>query len=441
MKKCVLILGAGLSGLSAAVHLILKGYQVTILEKRPYAGGRTFSFSKNFWPYPIDNGPHVLLGCYTALLELLEIVGSSNKLEAQSKLTIPYLQPNSNPVSLKTASFPAPFHFLFAILKFPLLNFKEKLSIVKIFLNVQKIEEDLTFDQMTAEEWLIKVKQEKQIMDVFWSPLILATLNTTPNKVSFLQLVRVLKIGFLQGKKESRMILMPEGLSEALINPTIYWLIQHKCEIKYRQVVKKLKFDNGKITNVITSQQTHIKFDFLISALPFKPFTGILHESNVPQNISLNNIESFETNAIMNYHFWYEGRLIVEPFAAFLNCTSQWLFVQKTNKGLTHYTIIVSGANEYLKKSKEEMMVLFQSDLQNTFSGFDPDKIKQHYLTIEKNATLHCLTDVEINRPESGHYFDNLFLAGDWTKTGLPPTMESAVLSGKTVAGKIDKLV
>jgi len=436
MKKRVLILGAGLSGLSAAVHLILKGYQVTILEKRPFAGGRIFSFFKEFWPFPIDNGPHVMLGCYESMLELLKIVNGGKQLDYQSKLLVPYCLQNGQMEYLKAASLPSPFHLLFGLFRFPLLNMPEKLSISRVFVKIFLIQESEDMDKISNQQWFEEQKQNENSIAVFWRPLTLATLNAEPGQVSFLQLFRVLKIGFLQGKKESRMILIPNGLTQTIINPILDWLKKNGCQIKYRNSVTQFII-NERIEKVRTTKEIFDNFNLVISALPLIVFTNLIKNSDIKDLNEFDGLNNLQTSAIMNFHFWYKGKLIQEQFTAIHNSVSQWLFVHQTEGQVTHYSIVVSGANDFLSKSKDEMFEIFTSELKEIFPQFHLKKLKHHYLTIEKNATLLCQPEIENCRLNVGPNWKNLFLTGDWTNTGLPPTMESAVRSGKIVAEKI----
>ncbi len=152
---------------------------------------------------------------------------------------------------------------------------------------------------------------------------------------------------------------------------------------------------------------------------------------------NLSCIKKFKSGAIINFHFWYQGKLMNEFFAALQNLNSQWLFANRINKNTIHYTIVVSGADNLLSESKEKIIETFFSDLKATFPRFKPENVEHFSLTIEKNATLMCMPTIENKRPDTGPYLDNLFLAGDWSQTGLPPTMESAVLSGKLAAERV----
>ena len=437
MKKQVLILGAGLSGLSSAVHLVSNGFKVTILEKRHFAGGRTFSFSQKFWPYLIDNGPHVMLGCYKTMIELLKITGGEKDLKSQLKLTVPFYQPNQKVAVLKASPLPAPLDMLFGVLGFKLLKWQQKISVIRIFFHLDKLTESEDMDLLSATDWLTANHQDAGIIDLFWRPLILATLNANPDQVSFLQLFRILKIGFLSGKENSRMIFFPEGLTGTLINPALEWLKERGCKIEYRHKVESLHISNNRIKEVKTSRTSYDSFDCLICALPFGSLKELLIRSDLLVRSNLNRIKNFKSGAIINFHFWYQGKLMDEPFAAFQNLTHQWLFVNRTIKNTTHYTIVVSGAENLLSQSKQKIIETFFSDLKVTFPRFNPENVEHFSLATEKNATLICTPNVEKERPDTGPYLSNLFLAGDWTQTGLPPTMESAALSGKLAAGRI----
>ncbi|MCH8126931.1 FAD-dependent oxidoreductase [candidate division KSB1 bacterium] len=438
--KTVLVLGSGLAGLTTAVHLSEKGFKVTILEKRPFAGGRTYSFTRDFWPEKIDNGPHVMLGCYSALLELLDLVGSVHLLDPQLKLNIQYLFPGAKSTSLSASSLPAPFHFLSGLVRFSAFNWRQKWNLAKAFFKIAFMSEHDSLDELTAIEWLNKNSQDEHSVQLFWRPMVLATLNEEPENVSFLQLFRVLKLGFLKGKNASRMILIPRGLTETLIEPSIHWLEKRSCKLLYNHRVDEIKFEEecNKIT-VETNKGLFKEFDYWVSALPFNQIIPLLKNSKIKLK-NVIKIESFFGNAILNLHFWYPERLISESFASLHEVQSQWLFVNQRCQNLIHHTLVISSADQLLEQqSKDQLSRILLEELKLIFSEFDPDKIKKYYLVVENNATLVCSPNVEKLRPKPGEIFDRFYIAGDWTQTGLPPTMESAVRSGKMVAEEIEK--
>lgn len=428
----VLVLGAGLTGLSTAIYLTQKGFQVTILERRPYAGGRTYSFTQDFWPFPIDNGPHVMLGCYTELLELLDLVGGGKKLDPQSKLNVQYLFSNGETANLSASGLPAPFHLLSGLLKFSPLRWKQQWNITRAFLIIRFQTEQIAFDGQTAMEWLVNNGQDKHSITVFWRPLVLATLNEQPENVSFLQLFRVLKLGFLRGKDASRIILLPLGLTSTLIEPIINWLVQRNCRLLYNHKIQQIHFNNDhdKIT-IETNKEVFTDYDFVISAIPFNQLISSTPELTMKLGLQR---ENFNGNAILNLHFWYPLRLIPQSFACLLDIQSQWIFINQSNDELYHHTLVISGADSLLEQnSKDQLTKKLFDELILIIPGFDKDKITKSYLVVENNATLVCKPNIERLRPLPGKVTGNFYVAGDWTKTGLPPTMESAVRSGKMV--------
>ena len=436
--KTVLVLGSGLAGLSTAVHLTQKGFKVTILEKRPFAGGRTYSFTRDFWPHRIDNGPHVMLGCYTALLELLDLVDGESNVDPQPKMTIQYLFPGEKSARLSASGLPAPFHFLSGLVGFSAIDWRQKWNLAKAFFKIQQFSEQLIFDTFTAIEWLEKNDQDEQAIQVFWRPLVLATLNEQPENVSFLQLFRVLKLGFLQGKDASRIILIPHGLTSTLIEPTIQWLEKQNCRLLYNHRILEIRIADGNDKIFVETNKGSFKdFSTIISALPFNQLGSLLPkslQSNFPA------IENYTGNAILNLHFWYPIKLISDSFASLHKIQSQWLFVNQSSSDSFHHTLVISSADQLLEnQSKVHLTRILLDELKLIFPEFDPDKIENTYLVVENNATLVCRPNVEILRPNPGKVTHGFYIAGDWTRTGLPPTMESAVRSGKMVVEELMK--
>ena len=434
MKK-VLILGAGISGLVAAVHLVRAGFRVKILEKRPYAGGRAYSFRKNFWPGPIDNGPHVMLGAYTRLLEYLKLVGAGERLHRPERFHIPFFAADGQRAALREAELPAPLHLGAGLWRFGLLGGRDRAGILRAFLKVRFAGENPALDSLTAEAWLRRLGQTQRSNAVFWRPLVLATLNAEPEEVSALQLCRVLRLGFLAGREKSRLITLPEGLTATLIDPGVRWLQSRGVEFCFRCGVRKMRSEKDRIVAVETAAEEIRDFEIVLSALP----PHVLRQV-VPRDSSFAEQArgwQFQTQPILNLHFWLPLPLLREEYAALLGTTGQWLFRQGEANGLVHHAVVVSGGKKWLAEDRAAVVQRLFRELQELFPGFDVHQVVRHYLVIEKHATVLCSPGAERRRPLPGPLRGNLFLAGDWTHTGLPPTLESAARSGAMAAQAI----
>lgn len=438
MGKSVLILGAGLAGLSAAVYLTRAGHRVIVLEKRPFAGGRTFSFKREFWSHDIDNGPHLMLGCYETLLELLDITGGRELLDVREGLRIPFLFPGGDIATLADSNLPAPFHLIRGLYGFSALTPKQKYAIARAFIKVRMMAETEELDRVTSYDWLVGQRQDETTRAVFWRPLVLATLNENPETVSFLQLFRVLKLGFLAGRDAARLILISKGLSNTLIRPCESWLKDKGSSILFGYRVEGMEpEEKTKRVIVQTNKKRFEHYDAVVCALPFSQLKTICAKSTLGSLIQF-DFESMVGNAIINLHFWYPERLVAEPMANLQGIRSHWIFVQESSHELVHHVLVISGADELLREaSKEGLAELLLEELPIIFPGFSMNLVEHRYLVVEKDATLICRPDMERLRPSPGKILSAFYIAGDWTRTGLPPTMESAVRSGKMVAEKI----
>ena len=433
MKRRVLILGSGISGLVAAVHLVRAGFRVTLLEKRPFAGGRTYSFRKPFWPFSIDNGPHVMLGAYTALLDFLKLVGGQHLVRGQKRLRIPYLLPGGKKSELRAAGLPAPLHLAAGLWRFPLLDRPAKLALTRAFFQITRLGDSLQLDEITAADWLKKAEQPELAERIFWRPLVLATLNAEPEQVSFLQLFRVLKLGFLAGKAESRIFTFPAGLTPTLIEPALRWLEKNGGSIYCRRGVQRLQFSGERVTAVETAHGRLKDFGAVISALPAHALADLFRRSSGPGPEWADQI-AFTSQPILNLHFWLPEPLLADSFAALVGIRGQWLFRSRERKGQVHHTLVVSGAGQLLTEPRERLIAGLLDELKGIFPKFRRESVQKHYLVIEKRATILSSPGVEALRPPPGKFAGNFFLAGDWTRTGLPPTMESAARSGLMAA-------
>ena len=425
MKKC-LIIGGGLAGLTAASILSSKNYSVTVLESSPKLGGRAYSFKDPESNSDIDNGQHILMGCYRETLSFLKLTGAENNFSYQKYLELSFLSEERIIYRLKADRFFYPFNLLLAVTGYNALTPGEKISFISFVIKLPLISKRDLANQ-NAGNWLRLNHQSFNSTRMFWEILCAAALNTSLDKASALLFHTVLLEIFFTGNRSSTIILPKKGLTESIIEPAENFIKKNNGIIIKSETVKKFIIKNGLIVSVQSQNFSIDDYDYVISAVPLFSLQKISGYKDLGLKSEL------EYSAIVNVHIWSEDILINQNFMGFLNSPLHWIF-RKDN----HYNIVISDADYLVDKTNTEIYNFVIMEL-SKFINFDPADIKSFKVVKEKRATFVPSGSALKQRPGTITNVKNLFLAGDWLDTGLPATIESAVKSGSMAAESILK--
>ncbi|MCX8104560.1 MAG: hydroxysqualene dehydroxylase HpnE [Ignavibacterium album] len=423
MKK-VIIIGGGLAGLSAAVHLSKNKFKVTLLEATPKLGGRAYSFFDEKTNTEIDNGQHILMGCYTDTINFLKIINAYKFLNIQKNLEINYLSRNKSHFRLKTTDISYPFNLLFGLLSFKELNLKEKISLLKFFIKINFTDSEKLYG-MTVQEWLKKEKQSDKAIRIFWEIISIGALNTSTEKASAKIFCDILKEIFWKDKFSSKIIIPALPLSKTLCEPASDFIKSNDGEIRLSEKCIEFVVDKNRIEKVITDKNVYEDFDFVVSAVPFYALEKIIDTS------FLDKQPEFHYSSILNIHLRIKENFLQEDFYAFYDSELHWLFNKRT-----HWNIVISNADKFMQMNNEEIFNLVFTELKK-FIAISDDDILLYKIIKEKRATFIPDDFTLKHRPSTETKVKNLFIAGDWVDTKLPATIESAVRSGRIAAEKI----
>lgn len=420
MKKC-LVLGGGFAGLTSAVYLSKAGFKVELIEASPKLGGRAYSYVDPETGTEIDNGQHILMGCYKETLNFFKLIGALDKLEFQKNLSINFLRENNNQIQLSASKFPYPFNLLFALLNYKAITFSERLLMVKFFLKLP-FNADKGLEKMTVAVWLEKENQNESIRKAFWDFLSIGALNTSPDKASAKVFSGILKEIFLRGNKAAIIILPGAGLSGTYCTNAQNFIEEKSGVISLSEKVEELIVENNKIVKVKTGKREISDYDFVISAIPHYALEKIIATSGHFKNPDL------KYSSILSVHIWLNQNNIPKTFYGLIGSQIHWLF----NHG-SHLTLVISDAGRFMKFSKEEIFDITCEEL-NKFLMINRKEIISYKVIKEKRATFIPSIEITGNRSGTETKISNFFLAGDWIETGLPSTIESAVKSGRMAA-------
>lgn len=423
MKKC-LIIGGGISGLTAASYLSSKQVKVTLLESSPKLGGRTYSFFDENTQTTLDNGQHILMGCYNETLALLNLVQARDNFLYQQNLRIEFLKEGSTNVSLDASKYIYPYNLLAALLRLRVFGKPDKFLLLK-FLSVLPFVSKKRLEKQTVEEWLIASDQTENLIKNFWEIICIGALNANLNKASALMFYEVITQIFFRGNFASTIILPKYGLSESLIDPARNFIVQNGGEIILSSKVEELILKRNKVYSVVTREAGLSDFDFVISAIPVYALEKIIDL----KYLSIQN--QFEQSTILNIHLWIDKLDLKEKFYGFLDSPLHWIFVKDN-----HFNVVISDANYLANWEQDELLKMVINEL-NRFFPIDKNDVKTFKVIKEKRATFIPDNKTEKLRPKAETSIENLLLAGDWTDTGLPATIEAAVKSGRIAAEKV----
>lgn len=428
MKKC-LIIGGGLAGLSAAVHLINKSYNVTLLEASPKLGGRTYSFYNGKHNQYVDNGQHIMMGCYSHTLELLKIIDALDEIEIQKKLKIPVVDKTGKNYYLASQSDLYPVNLISAILNYKALSLKERISVLRfyiteVFFGAEKSENN------AVAEWLSKNGQSGNAISSFWEMLSVGTLNSKVDISSAKLFREVLRRVFFTGNNSIKIILPKNSLSETFSMRAEKYILKHGGKINLSERGEEITIADGKIIEVKSGKEIYRQFDFIVSAVPVESFKKLLFHPQKPEFV----LPEMDYSPIISIHIWLNHNPFKERFYNLSGSKLDWLF----NNG-SHITLLKSAADELARLDNETVMEICHFEIKKYFPFFNRADIADSIVIKEKQATFIPSIESGITRKKIYNPVANLFLAGDWVDTKLPATIEGAIKSGRMAADWVIK--
>ena len=415
-NETVYIVGAGLSGLAAAVSCVLKGYNVQLFESTNHAGGRCRSYNDKILCRNINNGTHLLLSGNKGVNKFIDTINAGNNFDCMQPASFNFIDiKNNEHWAIRPSRGRIPWWIFSSRNRIPGSVLGDYLTLVKlIFAKEQKI--------------VNLVNPSRPIFDRLWQPLSKAVLNTDAYEGSSKLIWTMLSQTLLKGSSFSQPLLAKDGLSQALINPAIDFLKAHNANIHFSMKLQSLEYSVENIKSLNFNKMTislH-KHDKVILAIPPNVITRLLPCFQTPK----------KENAIVNVHFLLEDKPNLpnnSPFVGIIGGQSHWLFKHKDI-----YSVTISAANEFAKKSDIEISKIIWKEVAKVI-GDENRECPLYRIIREKRATFAQTSAENQLRPDSHTQWKNLFLAGDWTNTSLPATIESAVVSGQKVAEIVHK--
>jgi len=437
MQPDVVVIGGGVSGLTAAVDLSSHGFSVLLVEQKQHCGGRTYSFVHKESGDEVDNGQHLMMGCYRSTLKFLATIGALSTVTIQKNLSVAFQHSERGLFRLRAVSLPAPLNVLIGVLRLKSLTFMQRLSLLRVgaVLLFARPDDDRQLQSLTVSEWLARLRQPEVNKKYLWDILAIGTLNDSPSVVSAALFVTVLQSAFLRRRVNSSMVIPKKGLSSVLVDPAINFLIQNKSTVLTNTSVDRLVIKEGSVVGVVLNSGETVPTRAVISAVPYFDAPKILRKAADGTLFELQTLGNFISSAIVTVHLWFDKNFVGEEFVALLDSPIHWVFNKSKIYGRkggenSYLSLVISGAANFVEREKEEIVALAVSELSRFYPESADAKLIYSLVIKEKRATFSPRVGVERYRPSHTTPVKNLFLAGDWTDTKLPATIEGAVQSG-----------
>lgn len=432
-QKKVIIIGAGWAGLAAAVELSDKNYQVQIIESARQVGGRARSVANE--PHTLDNGQHILLGAYLHTLALCRKLGlKDSQLFLRSRLKLRMLSQKSLGFSLSAPFLPAPLHLLFALLFAHGLSLTDKCSTIwrtkKLLATKLNESNDLTVKQL-----LTKLAMPKSAIKNFLEPLCIAALNTPIETASARIFINSFRLAFTGKRRYSDLLIPLKPLSEMLPEPAITYIKKRGADVLLGTKVNGIVIKYDVASGVQIDGADVIKADHVIIATGHHQASRLLEPHHELEPVA-KNLERMTDEPICTVYLRYDSSLNIDrPIQGLLDSTGQWLFDRTICDQEGLISVVISAGGPHMKLDNDTLIQTVIDEIAHFYPDLN-EPIERKVIR-EKRATFHCSPANNLLRPGNGMATEKLWLAGDYTATDLPGTLEGAVLSGRQCALKI----
>jgi squalene-associated FAD-dependent desaturase len=439
------VIGGGLAGLSAGVSLAEAGWRVRLFEQRPFLGGRATSYVLPDGEH-VDNCQHVTLGCCTNLEDFYKRVGAQDKIKYFDRLL--FQDPQGRTGTMEAGLLPAPLHMTGSFLAFAPLSFADKRSIANALLEILRGKghtADLDAPGgISMLEWLKKRKQTRGAIERFWRVVLVSALDEELDKTDARFGVDVFWKGFLSNRTGYRMGVPAVPLAQ-LYDGCKAEIERRGGEVNLRMPVRAVLFEKDGVASVQFDDERREKADAYVFAVPQDALAEWLPESIKRHEPSLAHLENIKVSPITGVHLWFDREVMKEPFVTLLDTKTQWIFNKTALYGARngvgkqgqYLQLVISASYELLQKPRQEIIDLCLQEVQQTLPAALQAKLVKATVIKEAAATFSPQPGVDRWRPKQETSIKGMFLAGDWTNTGWPATMEGAVRSGYLAAESV----
>jgi hydroxysqualene dehydroxylase len=422
----VVVCGGGLAGVAAACEAALAGASVTLVERRPFLGGRAFSFVDRESGREVDNGQHVFLGCCPAYMSLLRMLGTLGHTTLQRRLDAPVRDREGRRGALRAAPLPAPLHLGPSFAAYPLLSARERAAALPALTALTALGPRARerLDERSFADWLAEHGQGERAVARFWDLIVLPTCNDRADRVSAALAAFVFRRGFLGSVRGSAIGWSRVGLTR-LVDPAVrVWLAARGGRVLDGRGAAAV--EPGLVT---LSDGERLPADAIVLALPPGRVRQVAPAA-LPGDPGLG------ASPIVNVHLWYDRPVMDEPFTAVVDSPAQWIFnrsamgARADAGGAHHLAVSISGARDEIDVPRARLAATLRAEVEHILPAARTAGLVASAVVKEPHATFAAAPGQATRRPGPATPMPGVALAGAWTATGWPATMEGAVRSG-----------
>jgi squalene-associated FAD-dependent desaturase len=435
----VAIVGGGVAGLAAACALAQDGYAVELFERRPYVGGRASSYLHPGVGEVIDNCQHIVLGCCTNVLDLLRRANAEDAVLWSDGIT--FLEPGGRQTKLTPAHLPAPLHSTPSFLAAKALRLRDKVAIARaivVFLKGTKPEDD----RQNFADWLKSTGQTQRAVEHFWKPVLFSALNEDPDRISVRYAAKVFREAFLFSAEAGRMGVPRMPLSE-MYGQVAIAIERAGGKVHLRSPVDTLCHDEASGRWRLRVGKQVEGFDAVVLALSFDGMEKLLPAlpEGAPRDRLQKLLAGFSHSPLTGIHLWFDREITPLNHAVLLDTTVQWLYntsriqpERQSTRGGHLIELVVSASKSLVPMERQTIIDLALRELALFFPAMQEAILLKAAVVKEVRATYSIVPGLDDLRPTAESGWTGLMLAGDWTATGWPSTMEGAARSGYLAA-------
>ena len=435
-KPSVAVIGGGLSGIAAATALCNRDFSVELFEARRQLGGRAGSFVDPQSKDLIDHCQHVSMGCCTNLDDLCRRTKISDLFTTETNLH--FFGPLGQPARVTACPWlPCPLHLTGSLFGLRYLSLRERCSIGRTLLHLAR--QRVPDDRQTFLEWLQQRRQSKRTIDLFWSVILVSALAEGIDQISLQTARKIFVDGFMASRDSYPLQIPNVSLSQIYHDRLVPWLESQDVRIHLNTPVYQITGNRQGISGLWLQDRSQRQFDFYVLAVPWRRVANVCTVELTRSIPGLKHLEQFRSAPITGVHLWFDRPITALRHAVMVGHLSQWLFNRGIHNAQSghYYQVVISGSRHLAQRQHPEIIEEVRTDLEAMFPEARQAELLRSKLVTDQHAVFVTPPGHEKFRPGQQTPIENLMLAGDWTRTGWPATMEGAVRSGYLAAEAI----